>query len=586
MTKIMLGILLALTMAFVLMPVIPLTVGATDSITPLANISPKSTMIEKAQHFRVQSYYANAVWDYLYKNTDGSVASFKVSIDEEKVYVATCASDGTQLWAKEIDFELPIFGVFFSGEKYNFIAFGKECMDKESDDKEVIRIVKYDKEFNRLGSLALDTDIDSYGITTPFSNSSGRMAENGNILIFHTARQMYRNERDGFYHQANFTCAVNIDTMESLRDVGKSKYVSHSFDQYIMFDGDKPIFLDHGDGYPLRSVMLYDSEKVMPIDTNMDVSVYVEYDWTKEIIEILKIEGAKGENFTGVSVGGLAMSDKNYLVVMDTIEQDKFLDYNKGYISNQPRDIVVCVVSKKGNTKETTVTQIPIYKYAGTDKYPAPSRLLSNGDNTFTVLWQEAWTTEHGAISRGDYIVQKIDGGGNPIGEPRRFASDNDFYREFLGVTALPGEPPVELVANPTASTVLVNGKEVAFDAYLINSNNYFKLRDLAYILSGTEKQFDVGYDSVTSTISLTSGKAYTTVGGEMESKGTGTKTPTFTTSKITLDSREVKFTAYLIDGNNYFKLRDIGETFGFGVEWNGTRNTIVIDTGKGYTSE
>ena len=152
-----------------------------------------------------------------------------------------------------------------------------------------------------------------------------------------------------------------------------------------------------------------------------------------------------------------------------------------------------------------------------------------------------------------------------------------------LSVMAFPASA---IEAAPTASTVLVNGKNVAFDAYLINGNNYFKLRDLAYTLNGTAKQFSVGWDGANNAISLSSGQAYVAVGGEMEGKGSGTKTPAPTTSKIIKDGVEVQFTAYLIDGNNYFKLRDIGAAFDFGVDWDGAKNTIVIDTGKGYTPE
>ena len=142
------------------------------------------------------------------------------------------------------------------------------------------------------------------------------------------------------------------------------------------------------------------------------------------------------------------------------------------------------------------------------------------------------------------------------------------------------------LVAKPTASTVLVNGKNISFDAYNINDNNYFKLRDLAYVLSGTETQFEVGWDGAANAISLTSGEPYTPVGGEMASKGSANKTPTPTSSKIYLDGKEVKFTAYNIDNNNYFKLRDIGLTFNFGVTWDGAKNTIVIDTSADYVPE
>ena len=139
--------------------------------------------------------------------------------------------------------------------------------------------------------------------------------------------------------------------------------------------------------------------------------------------------------------------------------------------------------------------------------------------------------------------------------------------------------------ASPTASTVLVDGNEVAFDAYKIADNNYFKLRDLAFTLSGTAKQFDVGWDGANNAISLTSGQSYTIAGGEMSGKGGGAKEAATTDSRIFLDGREVRFTAYNIDGNNYFKLRDIGEAFNFGVDWDDTRDTVGIDTSKGYST-
>ena len=142
------------------------------------------------------------------------------------------------------------------------------------------------------------------------------------------------------------------------------------------------------------------------------------------------------------------------------------------------------------------------------------------------------------------------------------------------------------LLGKPTSSTVLVNGKNIAFDAYNINGNNYFKLRDLAFVLSGTDKQFEVGWDDANNAISLTNGKAYTVVGGEMTGKGDGDKTTAPTGSKIYLDGEEVQFTAYNIESNNYFKLRDIGAALNFGVDWDDANNTIIIDTSKGYTPE
>ncbi|MEG0798795.1 MAG: WG repeat-containing protein, partial [Acidaminococcaceae bacterium] len=63
------------------------------------------------------------------------------------------------------------------------------------------------------------------------------------------------------------------------------------------------------------------------------------------------------------------------------------------------------------------------------------------------------------------------------------------------GLTPPVTPTPTTVTAISSAQKVTVNGKDVAFDAYNINGNNYFKLRDLAFALSGSEKQFDVGWD-------------------------------------------------------------------------------------------
>ena len=96
----------------------------------------------------------------------------------------------------------------------------------------------------------------------------------------------------------------------------------------------------------------------------------------------------------------------------------------------------------------------------------------------------------------------------------------------------------VVLTATPTASKVLVNGKSIAFDAYTINGNNYFKLRDLAKVLSGTTKQFEVSWNNTEKAINLLSGKPYTPVGGELASGDGKAKTVAYSTSSLFIDDR------------------------------------------------
>ena len=152
----------------------------------------------------------------------------------------------------------------------------------------------------------------------------------------------------------------------------------------------------------------------------------------------------------------------------------------------------------------------------------------------------------------------------------------------------LPVTPSFDAALNaiPTASTVMVNGEKIAFEAYNVQGSNYFKLRDLAYILTGTEKQFAIGWDSVNSSISLTSDSPYVAVGSEMAAASTVTKAALPTSSMIYLDGEEIQFIAYNIEGSNYFKLRDIGVTFDFSVVWDEELNTIIIDTSTGLGTD
>lgn len=143
--------------------------------------------------------------------------------------------------------------------------------------------------------------------------------------------------------------------------------------------------------------------------------------------------------------------------------------------------------------------------------------------------------------------------------------------------------PAVTATANPTLSKVYVDDKLVQFDAYTINGNNYFKLRDLAKVLNGTGVQFEVTWDGAKNAINLITWESYTPVGGELAMGDGKAKTATLSTSTIYMDGKQIALTAYTINGNNYFKLRDIGEALNFGVTWDGATNSIIIDTSVTY---
>lgn len=128
-----------------------------------------------------------------------------------------------------------------------------------------------------------------------------------------------------------------------------------------------------------------------------------------------------------------------------------------------------------------------------------------------------------------------------------------------------------------TANTqkIYVDLNEYNVQAYNINGNNYFKIRDIAKMMDGTSKIFDIEYDAGTNSINMIGYFDYTEVGGEL-AKGDGvTKTAYASSAFLTYDGVPVSVTCYNIDGNNYFKLRDVTDALDCRVEWN-ERNQII----------
>lgn len=131
------------------------------------------------------------------------------------------------------------------------------------------------------------------------------------------------------------------------------------------------------------------------------------------------------------------------------------------------------------------------------------------------------------------------------------------------------------LTAVPISSEVIVEGKTVAFCAYNIQGNNYFKLRDLAAAFNGANKQFSVEWDHTQQTIRLQENQPYS---------GTLTKETVLVPQKavasnVTLykNDERISWIAYNINGNTYVKLRDVSAVFGFPVYWDAEKNQITI---------
>lgn len=134
------------------------------------------------------------------------------------------------------------------------------------------------------------------------------------------------------------------------------------------------------------------------------------------------------------------------------------------------------------------------------------------------------------------------------------------------------------LAAVPVEYTLTVDSQDMSLWAYEINGDPYFKLRDLAMALNGTEKQFEVEWDGERDEVNLYSGTFYTPVGGELSvPTGKGPADAAISTSFFWYNS----LSSYVISGWHYIKLSDLAASLHFWIFCNVETHTAVINTGN-----
>ena len=126
-----------------------------------------------------------------------------------------------------------------------------------------------------------------------------------------------------------------------------------------------------------------------------------------------------------------------------------------------------------------------------------------------------------------------------------------------------------------------VDGLLYECEKYNIDGSNYFKLRDLAYLLRETPAAFSVSWDAAANAVIIAPGFPYEPIGGELEISAdkSGTAVPSAQTVWF-LDAPVTDLSVYNIGGNNFFKLRELGELLGFGVDYDEPTDTAIVLSG------
>ncbi|MBQ6539799.1 MAG: dockerin type I repeat-containing protein, partial [Oscillospiraceae bacterium] len=221
-----------------------------------------------------------------------------------------------------------------------------------------------------------------------------RFAEKDGILYIHTCHQIYKRD-DGLNHQTNMYIELTIPYMKIVRTnyhVGGAGYVSHSFNQFILLDGDDIVRLDHGDAYP-RAVRI---SRFSGDGSNCETA------------DVLKICGKTGENATGVALGGFEVSGTSYLVAGDSVVQEKSV-----YNADGKRNIFITATDKTRFTEAEGTTFRWITSYKDSDSITVSNPLLTKiNNNSFILMWEET-DTKYKSVLRYVYL----DGSGAPASE-------------------------------------------------------------------------------------------------------------------------------------------------------------------------
>jgi len=147
----------------------------------------------------------------------------------------------------------------------------------------------------------------------------------------------------------------------------------------------------------------------------------------------------------------------------------------------------------------------------------------------------------------------------------------------YVPLFETPVTTPASKNAVLSAHKIYLDGVLQTVQVYNIGGNNYFKLRDVAQIMNGTNCQFSVGF--VSKIVSTTTGAAYTPVGGECAIGADHSKTSVASAWKLNVNGIQRYLTCYNIGGNNYFKIRELGQLYGFGVDYDEATRSVQLTT-------
>ena len=307
--------------------------------------------------------------------------------------------------------ELGIWGGFFAGSEAYYLVEG-QANPNGVDGGEVVRIIKYDLEWNRLGAGKILAENGwEYEIRYPFNTACVNMAEVDGKLYIVTGREGYVDPEVGQGHQGMMIIRMDEETFATEIVFGD---FWHSFSQHIASNGSDLFLYECSEGSRMTTLRQFDT-----LCTDID-------DAMKKWVPVLAYGGERTSLWSipcYASADDIAISSENVLGIGTSIDQSRYEEVKTN--RDIPHNIYLTVTPLSDLDKDATnVAWLTDYK--GDGKCFVGLNLTKVNDNRFLVTWEEFDPVEeedvvladmNDTLSSGTLHYLFVDGSGKKIGK-------------------------------------------------------------------------------------------------------------------------------------------------------------------------
>ena len=305
----------------------------------------------------------------------------RVFYDGEKINIEYYDNNFDIQSKKSVAMELSIWGGFYAGSNAYYVVEGQNNTD-ESDTAEVIRVIKYDTNWNKIGAAKVTGNPGIFGgeVRYPFDYGCVEMTEYNDTLYIVTGHEGYVDPAYNQGHQGFLMIAVDEASMTgSIVDCD----LWHSFAQYIDCKDSNLYVLEQSEGSRYTKLTKYNAE-------NLKNSIS---------FPVLEYGGSHTSAWAiacYASVDGMAISSDNVLCLGTSIDQSQY-----DSVSSDTAHNIYLTVTPISNFSKDTTTVKWLTDYSGEGKCFLGTKITKVNDNRFMVSWEEYNTSQVASTDDG-----------------------------------------------------------------------------------------------------------------------------------------------------------------------------------------